>query len=266
MKEADPSDNYWQSLQSFDPPADDKQNLELDFQAAYQISEWIKTSEHNGHWKGSGSGSPEFVQYVLDWAARPDSSYVAQVKKVHVQRALIDHLESDGRRIDRLAAGTTIPAVPAVPMPHHVLVIRTQHAKRLGLGLIPPVANMFAETWVTGDGFAQRFVDAMQFHEPDIHPHWAVVKFLPNPSNSVDVFYRLLNEGGAIAGKEMVYGLKGLKQQLQFRVEPQNGRCSGDVSGNPNPQREVVATQKGSGNLSGAEAEVTLAVQVLPVE
>src|SRR4051812_15709072 len=55
-------------------------------------------------------------------------------------------------------------------------------------------------------------------------------------------------------------------QDLRFRVDPLNGRCTGDVVGDPNAQREVIATRSGSGNPDGAQAEVTLAVQVLPVD
>ena len=265
VNEVDSSGAYWRSLQTYRPSSDDQRRLDTDLEATYRIAEWVKSGDHDGHWKGNGSGSAEFVPYVAVWALKTDSPYVGEVKEKRAQRQLINNLNSDGNRVPPVPAASAVPALSKVSLPRQALLIRTLHAKRLGLGFIPPVANMFATVRISGPGFDYTFKESMQYHNPDISPKWTTIKFLPDASAPVNVEYRLINEGGPLAGSDMTYGVNGQSVVLKFRVNPQDGSCSGDLSGRPDGNKQTVATFKGSGRTTEAEAEVTIAVQVVPV-
>jgi hypothetical protein len=229
VSEVDPS--FWATVRTFNVTGNDRTILNRDLNAAYRISEWVKTSEHDGHWKGKGSGSrAEFLAFSAGWVASPDGRFVKEFKTNKTFSLLTNGLDINS------APTATIPTVPRLPLEHRAVIVRTlKVAEKDDVGFfelkIDPAgkADFYGKINVAG----QEFIEAMQLDKSSVSPSWMTIKFVPNSVGQIPIRYQLWDEDGAGRGDDDPVDINPKRgvRDLNFSFATNGHALSGDLNG-----------------------------------
>lgn len=231
VNEAQPG--YWDTLKTYAPSGGTLLALKRDHWAAYRISEWVKTGDESGHWKGSGSGSrSEFLAFTADWITSADSPFTDQFKGGN---STLQQM-SNGL----YAAGpppSTPPDVPALSSSaYRAVLVRTLAVKEKGDESLTELkidpggdADFYAKVTVAG----QTFVEAMQLDKSSVNPAWTTIKFVPSTLTTVPIRYELWDEDGGAAGDDDQADINPAagKRDLNFQLALADRTLSGDLTG-----------------------------------
>lgn len=228
VNEANPG--FLNVVKGYNPTGGDKSDLDRDHWAAYRISEWAKTGDEDGHWKGRGSGSKsEFVSFAARWGATSESVYSKQFRG---NGSLLEQI-STGLHGNAPAPGTPPEVAPLSGQAFRAVVVRTLSVREkddvgtLELKIDPGgAADFFAKITVAG----QTFVEAMQMDQPSITPDWTTIKFVPAATASVPIKYELWDEDTNSDDQADIHPTEG-KRALEFAFNPRTRACTGDING-----------------------------------
>ena len=189
--------NIWEQAKAISLPSGQASRLALDLNAAYRLSEWVKDSREDGHWKGKGSGSRiDFIPFAAGWIALTlDSVFVEDFKNRHWHQLLSGGL---GGALDLgVNAPPPTPAPPVVTLAINkkAIFLRTVQAQDLNNADGIPVAgggnaDLFAKITINN----QLFIETMQLDHPTTRPGWTTIKFIDDKMTSAIVHYELWDE------------------------------------------------------------------------
>jgi hypothetical protein len=221
---------FWARAQRLTVSVLDQLHLDMDLEAAYRLSEWVKEGKNDGHWKGPGSGSAsDFLSFAVDWTRGPDSPFVSQFKRRGVHRLLSNGLTGD------VPPASTPPNVPRITVDRRAVVIRTLQVVEDGVDTfesrIDPrgKADFYARITVVG----QTFLEAMQLDRSDISPSWTTIKFVPTSTTRVTIHYELWDEDTGLWVHDDLCDIIPArdKRRLDFGFAVSAHTCAGDISG-----------------------------------
>jgi hypothetical protein len=245
VNEVDPS--FWETVKTFNVTGDDRAKLNRDLAAAYRISEWVNVAGQDGHWKGNGSGSAEFLPYAAAWTASPDGRFVAEFKTKKTYTLLTNGLTGDNAPAD------AVPAVPSLPLDHRAIIVRTLRvAEKDDVGTFESKidtggkADFYAKISVAG----QTFIEAMQRDRASVNPSWMTIKFVPKSVDRVQINYQLWDEDGGASGKDDRVDINPKKgvSDLNFSFATTGHALAGDSNG-------VYDTEANPFNSAGAKPD-----------
>lgn len=228
VNEANPG--FWNTVKAYNPAGGDKSDLDRDHWAAYRVSEWAKTGDEDGHWKGRGSGSTsEFVAFTSKWGATGESVYSRQFRG---SGCLLEQMSS-GLHGNAAPMGTPPEVAPLAGQAFRAVIVRTLSAKEkddvgtLELKIDPGGdSDFFAKITVAG----QTFVEAMQMDRSSVNTDWTTIKFVPASTPSVAIKYELWDEDSSSDDHVDIHPAEG-KRNLEFTLNCSNRACTGDVTG-----------------------------------
>jgi hypothetical protein len=223
--------NFWAQVQAFNVTGGDRSKLNDDLEALYRISEWVKSGDEDGHWKGKGSGSrSEFLAFSAAWVAKPDGRFVSEFKDRKAYELISKGLTGNS------APTTPVPVVPRLPLQHRAVIVRTlKVAETNDVGLfetkIDPLgkADFYANVTVAG----QKFTEAMQLDKSSVNPAWTTMRFVRNNITSVPILYQLWDEDGGVRGNDDHADInpKTKVRDLNFSLNVGTHALSGDLTG-----------------------------------
>lgn len=264
VSEVDPF--FWNELLDFELSSRLSSQLEDDISASYRLSELAPRNGENsnppdsGHWKGPGSGAPQgglgssipllkdaFRTRAANWARKPDSCFVDQLKEVKVHRDL-----SYGLYTNLPMLGTP-PRIQPHPVNVRAMVVGTVAVQAINTKRRPPEQPSFLARITVGGVsqgvlFVQTFVESAQRDnrgpsvkpaESDNRPQntlwpWRTIKFVPADVNSVTVNYGLRDEEvNRVAGEEIMCDINHVfgDREIDFSFNLLTQVCSGDING-----------------------------------
>jgi hypothetical protein len=224
---------YWNTLKAYAPNAINTLALERDHWAAYRISEWAKTGDEDGHWKGRGSGSrSDFLGFSANWITSSDSIFTNQFKGSNsTLQQMSKGLYTAG------PPATTPPDVPPLTsFAYRAVIVRTLSVKEKGDESLTELkvdpggdADFYAKITVAG----QTFVEAMQLDKSSFTPAWTTIKFIPATTASVAIKYELWDEDSGPAGDDDHADINPATgaRDLNFTLSVTGRALSGDITG-----------------------------------
>ena len=237
------SSGFAARVKTYSPSASDAADLAYDQKASIYISEWIQnpvnTASLDGHWNGNRSGyAAAFAAFAAGWTSAHNSVYVRTFKQKAVYATLSRGLYQP--------ATVAMPAFTPYPTSGTVFAMRTLSVNaNFKVG-----TESYFGTLVPASGYAYR--DASQYHLPRTNVPWLQLMLVPSNTPSVAFQYSLWNEYGTT--NNSLVPIQGGKKTLNFRCNPGNATCTGDISGGPWSAGSPYAT-KGSG-FQGAELKL----------
>jgi len=235
------NDTFWEtSVMQYDKHPD---LLEWGRVRAILVSLWTEVpilAEHNGHWKGPGSGSPfEFAEElrVLKFGG---GSYGDAFRSLPFVQFLRDGMAEDltddlprGREADGVVGFDAVVQAPtrsAVALEVHVLSLQTSTTR-----------DYFTE--VTVDGVTYR--DATQMDTKVPHVYWTTVRFFKTMPSTVVLRICLFDEDGK--SETFPYDVvKKLVMALDVTYDRTTRALSGDVTGVHNTRDTAAVVTAGN--------------------
>ena len=175
--------------------------LNSDYEAMYRISEWVKSGNEDGHWKGKGSGvRTDFLKFSAGWVLFTlDSVFVEDFKNRKWHQLLAGGLRGALDLNMNAAPPAPAPAVARFPINKRAVFVRTVAVKDLN----------DADTWAgSADFYAkitvanQQFIEAMQLDKGSITPAWTTIKFVDADLPTTAIHYELWDEDGGLTGDD----------------------------------------------------------------
>jgi hypothetical protein len=219
----------WDDLRSLTLESKDRAALAVDAAASYKISEWVKSEEHNGHWKGQGSGSKaEFYTYVTGYSERVDSIFVEHFKNDKWYLPLVIGLKKP-------SSVPTFPPLSGVPMERVAIFVRTLWVEELPVG----EKESKIDPGGTPDFYARVQIDnalsveAMQVDRSRFASSWTTITFVPKKQATVKISYKLLDEDSGNGSNDDTCDINPdkTKRDLDFTLDLATEMLSGDLKG-----------------------------------
>ncbi len=176
--------------------------LNSDYTAMYRLSEWVKTSSDNGHWKGSGSGvTSDFSTFAASWVAFTlDSVFVEDFKNRKWHQLLSGGLRGSLDLSVNAPPPASAPAISRFALNKRAVFLKTEYVKDLNnvdsALVFSGDADFYAKITINN----QEFVEAMQLDKSSIHPAWTIIKFMD--ISTAIVHYELWDEDGSLRGDD----------------------------------------------------------------
>jgi len=168
--------------------------LSSDLNAAYRISEWVKSGSHDGHWKGKGSGdSGSFVAFSAGWiAGTTDSDFVEDFKNRHWHQLLSGGLRGSLDLGVNQPPPSSAPQMTIFPISKRAVFLKTVSVK--DLDNIDPApyddADFYAKIGINN----QTFIESCQNGRDNLSPPWITMKFVDAAIPVVAIHYELWDE------------------------------------------------------------------------
>jgi hypothetical protein len=178
--------------------------LDWDCTAAKRISEWIKSGEHNGHWKGPNSGWTENLLYEgRVWITTLNSVYVKKFKGDQTPTIGASIVTQMARDLYDLGRPPVPQVVPPVVQQHNpsgqiAVSVRTTTISK------PANKYVFARIRVGADGLPENQLDSYDEAvitldnttqlSPATWTGWWTIHFVDNNVTSVRVVYALFEQ------------------------------------------------------------------------
>lgn len=222
----------WSDIRHIAISPTDKTDLDADLNATLFLSEWTyhpssdPNQNHNGNWKGDGSGSSNaFYPLAFEYFTKRDSIFVSVLKTKNVFQRLSAGLYGVPSAISTVSVPSVNSVCQAIMISTLEINVRSLGAADAGVRL----PNLY--TRVTVDG--QTFRDAPMRQKPGGAPAWTALKFLFLTSPVIVARYELWDEhsdGNLPDVQLMLYPL-GNTSSLNFNIDTSTGSCSGNLTG-----------------------------------
>lgn len=179
---------FWDSIANIDATTtlsnQDKRALEADLRAAYELSTWFRTKDnHNGHWKGEGSGDFALFLEAFAWTKEPDSVFVKTAKNTELYATLAASLYSGSVGSRPISPPCNIDLLAV-----KIEIIRVEDNSNSLLDFGKP--DFFCRTRIGDD----LYIDAAIQDQSEIRPAWTTIHFVKRNLNSLSAEIGLWDE------------------------------------------------------------------------
>jgi hypothetical protein len=195
--------DIWERARTYELTTKLKKELELDLTASYKLSLYIEADEHNGHWKGGGSGSDErFGRAVAEWQSpwfeKGNSPFVDMVIDDHKNNCLI---LGSALYESSLPLPSQVPQVPQLVVQETAIVIRTLRVDQVDPYRPDRRKHFYARIKVGSD---EPFVESVQRNWKGRQLAWTTIQFVPSTTEEVDISYSLSAENERLRAADLL--------------------------------------------------------------
>jgi hypothetical protein len=185
--------DIWERARTYELTTKLKKELELDLTASYKLSLYIEADEHDGHWKGGGSGSDErFGRAVAEWQSpwfeKGNSPFVDLVIDDYKNNCLI---LSSALYESSLPLQSQVPPVPPFVLQETAVVIRTLRVNQVDPSRPDRRKHFYARIKL---GSNDPFIESLQRAWKGRQLAWETIQFVPSTTEEVAISYSIWAE------------------------------------------------------------------------
>jgi hypothetical protein len=223
--------DIWERARTYELTTKLKKELELDLTASYKLSLYIEADEHDGHWKGGGSGSDErFGRTVAEW----QSPWFGKGNSPFVDKVIDDYknncfILSSALYEGSLPLPSQVPQIPPLALQETAIMIRTLRVNQVDQSRPDRRKHFYARIKVESN---DPFVEAVQRDWKGRQLAWATIQFVPSTTEEVSISYSLWAENERMRGADLLGGL--IRQIVDDTNEDINPLPSKDKKPNRN--------------------------------
>jgi hypothetical protein len=223
----DAAPGFWAKLKEYRLDEVERKRLDLDLEAAFSLSMWVKGKGSEGHWKGGDSGSTRYLSgLALEWTSSPASVIVQQFKKRRVQERLASGLYSTEAPPPRTVvpgfAGDRIVVEVGIT---HFAETRGE-GRRIDRGR---KADLFAVTTVG----SERYVDRVLRGKKRYTNPWLTVHLAEGTTTEIPIRIEVWDQDETFGRKDDLCDINPApeKRDLKLTLRLADDRLQGDVEG-----------------------------------